>query len=205
MSLSQLFVASHVIMAVGAIVAIWHHIQLLENEKLQDFINCVITAISFWVFDRTIRIARVLLLNVRFGRCSSGYVQNLKSLGVVKITVTVKGPAALYPTTFAPGTHVYLHVPKIQPFSAHPFSISQWTVKDDSVDLVFYAKVHKGLTKQLCSLHDCKTTVLIEGTYGQHHNVSQPSCPNVHNERKLTRLPSSHDSIISCFLPRVLG
>lgn len=182
---SQIFVCTHVVFAVLGLVCLWYHVAVLKVDTWREFLQYLEAAFAFWAFDRVVRIAKLVLLSFSASAKSSSAVVEAvaaplpgEATGggggaeVVKVTIQLPGPLASQVKT---GSHVYLWIPRLQLFSAHPFTVAKSTFKaDQGSTLVVLAKANRGLTKKLYKSAGKQLSVFVEGPYGGHEDVSTP-------------------------------
>lgn len=110
----ELFLLSHISMAVLILVGCWYHAALRFPSTGQGFNIWIYIAVAVWVFDRVARLARIVKNGVRRAKVSdlgNGYLQ-------IDIDRVRWG--------HEPGRHVYVHLPALgplRPWESHPFSI----------------------------------------------------------------------------------
>lgn len=181
--LPQIFVCTHVVFAVLGLVCLWYHVAVLKVDTWREFLQYLEAAFAFWAFDRVVRIAKLVLLSFSASAKSSSAVVEAvaaplpgEATGggggaeVVKVTIQLPGPLASQVKT---GSHVYLWIPRLQLFSAHPFTVAKSSFKaDQGSTLVVLAKANRGLTKKLFNSAGKQLSVFVEGPYGGHEDVS---------------------------------
>lgn len=180
---TQVFVFTHVVFAVLGLVCLWYHIAVLKVENWKEFLQYLEAAFAFWAFDRVVRIAKLVLLSFSASaKASSATVEAVsvpldgeKNGGgggaeVVKVTIRLPGPLTSRVKT---GSHVYLYIPRLQLFSAHPFTVAQSSMSaEHGSTLVVLAKANRGLTRKLFNAAGKELSVFVEGPYGGHEDVS---------------------------------
>lgn len=149
----EVFVLTHIIMGVFYVIGTWEHVVDL------GYMWYVYASVAFWVFDRLIRIIRLL----HFGFPEA--TVNLMSDETLKITIP--RPGDWKP---APGGHVFIHfLTGVTFWQNHPFTIG--LNEDNKINL--YCKVKNGITqtfyKKLVNVPNrtMKIRVAVEGPYGE--------------------------------------
>ena len=109
----EVFLLSHVFMAVLVIVGSWYHV-VLRFEVLSGFTMWLWTASAVWFFDRLVRVLRILKVGSR--RASITDIGD----GYVRVDI----PAVRW--DMLPGKKVYVYFPSVsplRPWENHPFSV----------------------------------------------------------------------------------
>ncbi|KAF4340994.1 ferric reductase (metalloreductase) [Fusarium beomiforme] len=166
----ELWVAQHVLTSIIMLWLLYKHIPANARWLLW-------MSISFLVFDRAMRWVLLLWQNVRL-RPQSTECQGMKHLGH-RVVARVVGPATTVITIkdvhfkWKAGQHIYLWVPRLGPFEAHPYTIACAHKLDgacccNSIQLV--VRAHNGFSKRL---HEYATknsgselTGFVSGPYG---------------------------------------
>ncbi|PVH70598.1 hypothetical protein DL98DRAFT_661067 [Cadophora sp. DSE1049] len=117
----EIFLVSHIIMVIIALVGCWYHV-VLRFTYNWGYEVWLYVAFAFWGFERLSRMAIVVYRNM-IGSTTTQAVAELTSGGTfMKLTV--------YPSknwTFKPGQHAFLYFPSTGRFwENHPFSIAGW-------------------------------------------------------------------------------
>lgn len=149
----ELFVLTHVILAVFLVVGSWIHVAQFGLQKF------MYAATAIWVFDRVIRLIRVMLFGIQ------NAVVELQAGECLR--VTVPRPSYWKPH---PGSHAFVY---FWPYfwQSHPFSVVDSIVEPNTV--TFYIKIKGGLTNTLCQNllkapgHKLTIRVMIDGPYSQ--------------------------------------
>jgi predicted ferric reductase len=122
----EIFLVTHIALAILAIVGCWYHISLRFATKWGYEVWLYI-AIAFWLFDRFARFVRVVAYNW-VGGSTEAYAE-LKAGGLISLKV--------YPCrswTVQPGEHTFLYFPGIgRMWESHPFSITNWTENGNQI------------------------------------------------------------------------
>ena len=161
----EVFFLIHIVLATFFVVGGFFH---LDRMGYGDFMW---SAIAVWVFDRVVRIGRILFF------------------GAPKAEVTIKGDETLKVIVpkprywkSIPGGHCFIHFVKPTLFwQSHPFTFTA-TEEDDKI--VLYAKIKTGITKQIAkSLYNTPgqtgtVRVLVEGPYGEPSGAGR-TCDNL--------------------------
>ncbi|KAF6842788.1 ferric reductase transmembrane component 4 [Colletotrichum musicola] len=109
----ELFLLSHIVMAVLVVVGSWYHV-VERFAVLSGFTMWLWTACAVWFFDRVVRVLRVLKVGVRRSRVTEmgdGYVR-------IDVQDVRWG--------MVPGQKVYVYFPslnRLRPWENHPFSV----------------------------------------------------------------------------------
>lgn len=177
--LLQWFVIIHIIFAIAVIIGIFYHIKLLHKDVLYaDFINLIYASITFWCFDKFVRLARVLYLNGFWSTgCSQGLVRLLDGTDdilSISLNRTGNGAKRWYKDTsrLTSALNIPLWIPRVHPLSSHPFSVAAIKKNGDAVSIQLYVQVKKGITARLLRKlqqkgGECELKMMVEGFYGQ--------------------------------------
>lgn len=159
--LYEIFLLSHIILAVFFIVGGWIH---TADDKVEQF---YITCTAIWVFDRVVRLCRLASFGVREATLQ------LRANETIKVTL----PRPAYWKPF-PGCYAFIHFLRPTHFwQAHPFTIVDSAVDSDTI--TFYLKVKGGVTHGLYRYlskqpnQTAKVRALVEGPYGQRSAVDR--------------------------------
>ncbi|KAL2138211.1 hypothetical protein VTI28DRAFT_7271 [Corynascus sepedonium] len=109
----EIFLISHVLLAVFVIVGCWYHIDL-RFMRMFGYEQWLYAACAVWFFDRLIRFLRVLKAGVRRAKVTE--------IGEEFVRVDIEG--VRWGTT--PGQHAYIYFPTLnplRPWENHPFSL----------------------------------------------------------------------------------
>ncbi|EXJ85516.1 hypothetical protein A1O1_05880 [Capronia coronata CBS 617.96] len=109
----EFFLHFHFVLALMVMVFLWRHLQL--NSLPQK--NLLLGAIIIWGASRGFRLATLLYRSLGRGG-STATVEPLPA-GAVKITITTPRP-----WTYRPGQSLYLTLPALGLWTAHPFSVA---------------------------------------------------------------------------------
>ncbi|ETI28578.1 hypothetical protein G647_01028 [Cladophialophora carrionii CBS 160.54] len=115
----EFFLHLHIVLAVLVLVFLWIHLEDLPQRGL------LLGAVIIWVVSRSWRLAILLYRSV--GRGGSKAKIEPLSGGAVKITLHLARP-----WKYRPGQSLYLTVPSIGLWTAHPFSVA-WCGAEDSL------------------------------------------------------------------------
>ncbi|KZT69849.1 hypothetical protein DAEQUDRAFT_756755 [Daedalea quercina L-15889] len=122
----EFFLATHVTFSIAIIVLLFYHTNIFEGEYNGYLWPCV----GFWVFDRGVRLLRIVMLNWRVFYLKDDRLKRNKATAVYDpegdiIRLTVR-PS----TTFAvgAGVHYYIYTPTLSFmfWENHPFTLSAW-------------------------------------------------------------------------------
>jgi predicted ferric reductase len=113
----EFFLHLHVAMVLTILVGLWVHLKGLSQQGL------LLGAIIIWAVSRSLRLGTLLYRSVGNGG-SKAKIEPLNS-GAVKVTITV-----VRPWTHRPGQSLYLTIPAIGLWTAHPFSVA-WAGAED--------------------------------------------------------------------------
>lgn len=107
----ELFLVTHVIMAVIVVVGCWYHVYI-GYENTFGYETWLYATIAVWFFDRLVRLARILDTGIRYAKVTE------ISPTIVRIDI----PRIRWAE---PGRCVYVYFPSLSPFRPwenHPFS-----------------------------------------------------------------------------------
>ncbi|KAI0068676.1 hypothetical protein BV25DRAFT_1910436 [Artomyces pyxidatus] len=127
-----------------------------------------------WGFDRLIRLARALILNVFYKPAHAEGTLSLVTPDSLRLTLTRRVPFG-----WRPGQHVFLAFPSVAtvPFEAHPFTIANVSASGEQ-ELAFFIRAREGLTQRLvervagAEKEGVKVPVLVDGPYGLPPNLA---------------------------------
>jgi predicted ferric reductase len=116
----ELFLVTHIILAILSIVGCWYHI-ILRFANDWGYEVWIYLMMAFWGFDRLSRLTLIAYRNM--GGSTTQAIAELTPNGdFIKLTVY---PAK--PWKFRPGQHAFLFLPSTMRFwESHPFSIAAW-------------------------------------------------------------------------------
>ncbi|CAI5759500.1 unnamed protein product [Candida verbasci] len=150
----EVFLAIHILLAVFAIIGLWIH------TRQQGYHMWMIAAVSVWVFDRVVRIARLFAFGVK--------TADVQLIANETIKVIVNRPKYWKPF---PGCHAFIHFFRPTCFwQSHPFTIVDSINETNTI--TFYLKVKGGMTHGLYQFlskqpnQKAKIKVSVEGPYG---------------------------------------
>ncbi|MCJ1483269.1 hypothetical protein MMC06_003436 [Schaereria dolodes] len=110
----ETFLHVHQILAFTALLGVYIHAYSASLPQLPYV--CLI--ISIWIFDRTMRWARIIYRNISFRGCTKVIVEVLPA-EACRVTFELQRP-----WNYTPGCHVYVYLPSISLWMSHPFSIA---------------------------------------------------------------------------------
>ena len=110
----ETFLHTHQALAIVVLGATAAHIQLdhLPQKPM------IYTIIGIWVFERILRLWRLVYYNVSRRGVSRMYVEALDG-GACRVTFDVRRPFVT-----PPGRHIYAYIPSISLWMSHPFSVA---------------------------------------------------------------------------------
>lgn len=151
----ELFVITHIILAIGFFHACWKHCYKLGWGEW------IMACVLFWIADRILRLIKIAIFGMPWAK--------LKLCGESMIEVRISKSSKWWKAE--PGQYIYLYFlrPKIF-WQSHPFTVMDSLVEDG--ELVVVITVKNGLTKKLQeylleSEGYTEMRVLAEGPYGQ--------------------------------------
>lgn len=109
----EVFLITHVILAVFVLVGSWYHVELLFSRRW-GYEFWLYAAFAIWLFDYVLRVLRIAKVGVRRAKVTE--------IGSDIVRVDVEGVR----WAAVPGLHAYAHFPALSPFKPwenHPFSI----------------------------------------------------------------------------------
>ncbi|KAH6692727.1 ferric reductase NAD binding domain-containing protein [Plectosphaerella plurivora] len=174
----EFFLLVHIALSVVTIVGLFYHTSIFEGE----YNPYLWPLVAIWLFDRVVRIIRVVYCNVhvRLGsgktiHCTTATVIHHQVANVLEIQLR-PGTKHLNP---GPGQHYFLYQPfRLKGWENHPFTLASYDVSAPNSDgteglsLSFWARPQSGWTAKLRRECDkspdstVKTNLLIEGPYG---------------------------------------
>lgn len=155
----EVFLYLHIFMAVAFFFSCWKHIQSI------GWTNWIYISLAIWIFERLIRIIRIL----HFGVATA----NIQLIGKDLLRVTIPKKSQFMKWRALPGQYVFLHFMDPMIFwQSHPF-----TVIDSGDELVVVLRAKKGATnvvlKRVIEATQnssdkffTKMKVCVEGPYG---------------------------------------
>lgn len=169
----ELWLLQHIASAAVMLWLIYMHIPATARHFLW-------MAISFWAFDRVARWANLLWQNVQLkttksiceGRRQIGHQVVVRAVGDATTVLTIKDVHFRW----SAGQHIYLWMPRIGPFEAHPYTIaSTHKVKGDTCNSIqLIIRTHSGFSKRINAYatknQDAELTGLLSGPYGSPAN-----------------------------------
>lgn len=100
----------------------WYHVHLIQ---LDEYLPWVWASIAIWVFDRFVRLVRLIYLNIRIS--TKGYDTCIAEI-LPEDCIRLRIPANRCPLNhLLPGAYVYIYVPSIYFWQSHPFTIAEWS------------------------------------------------------------------------------
>ncbi|RCK55869.1 Ferric/cupric reductase transmembrane component 1 [Candida viswanathii] len=149
----EVFFVIHITLATLFVVGGWYHLDPM------GYGNFMWASIAIWVFDRVVRIGRIILFGVPKAEVTIKANETLK--------IVIPKPKYWHPT---PGGHAFIYF--IRPFQfwqSHPFT---FTVNESKDKIIFYSKIKNGITQRIVKgLYNAPgqtghIRVLVEGPYG---------------------------------------
>ena len=107
----EIFLHVHIALVVAAIVGVWIH---LDGFPERRYLNIVIIA---WASERFVRLMTLIYRN--FGRGNTKATLEALPGSATRVTLQLARPFH-----FRPGQHIYLTIPSIGLWTAHPFSVA---------------------------------------------------------------------------------
>ncbi|KAI2004749.1 hypothetical protein LOZ52_004990 [Ophidiomyces ophidiicola] len=122
----EVFLLLHIALSIVTIVALFHHTWVFKTREYDAYLWPLV---AIWVFDRTLRIIRLVYCNLRV-RLGSKFLQNTETVAiydkdsdVIRLEVT---PASTS-LKLRPGQHYYLYQPfRWTGYENHPFTLGAW-------------------------------------------------------------------------------
>lgn len=152
----QVFAFCHIVLAAVFLYAIYYHVDTLE------FAPYYWACIAIWVFDRFIRLLRVL----QFGGVRNARVQLIND---TTLRITVSSAFGLWKTY--PGAHAFIRFLTPGTFwQTHPFTIILYLKEENTIR--FYCKVKQGATKRIANFVKAEKGssrniwITVDGPYG---------------------------------------
>ncbi|EYE94600.1 ferric reductase family protein [Aspergillus ruber CBS 135680] len=115
----ETFLHLHIAMAAVAFGFLWVHLKGLPAQ------NYLLVAIVFWALERATRLVRIVYRNC--GRKLTTAVVEALPGDALRITLNLARP-----WTFEPGQHIYLYIPAVGWWTAHPFSVA-WSESSEVI------------------------------------------------------------------------
>ena len=182
----EVFVAVHIVFAALVLAGVWWHIALLANTRYALFFDLLWLAIGAWVFDRVARVFLLVALNTNL-RMAAG----VPFLSRASVSLVEDSNASLLHVRVFPsgatlgralvGSSVMLHLPTVQAFVSHPFSVMAGGTDETGRRFLDLAvRPQAGMTRRLHEraingAFEC--VALLEGPYsGDEMDVSAPVC-----------------------------
>ena len=117
----ETFLHIHQMLVIVAIVGVWIHLRLLEENKA--LLNFCIAAVLCWVIERALRFFSLIRNNTGNG-VTKAEVEAMPG-DAVRITLRVARP-----WKFRPGQHIYMYMPSVGLWTSHPFTLA-WSQEVD--------------------------------------------------------------------------
>jgi predicted ferric reductase len=118
----EIFLVGHIVMVIGFTVGLWYHVKLIE---LDEYLPWLWASITIWVFDRFIRLLRIIYLNLKISRKGN---QICIAEMLPEDCIRLRIPANRAPLNrLLPGAYVYIYIPSIYFWQSHPFTIASWS------------------------------------------------------------------------------
>lgn len=126
----ELFLVIHITFAAGVLAGLYFHWDdLTERAAYQSFLW---PAVAIWVFDRLLRIARLVYINTRPVILDGVTATATHSEGseLVRLEVTSFFPGN---PQISPGNHYFLYEPtRWRGYESHPFTLCSWSQGEDA-------------------------------------------------------------------------
>ncbi|KIV98122.1 hypothetical protein PV10_01802 [Exophiala mesophila] len=116
----ELFLITHIVLAILAIVGCWYHVDLRFNKRW-GYEVWIYLAMAFWAFDRVFRFGRVLWYNEWTVPVAS-HVEKVPGSQFLQLTIF---PGKRWVSSIGPGKHTFLTFPG-KLWESHPFTIADW-------------------------------------------------------------------------------
>ncbi|KAG0687170.1 hypothetical protein C6P40_002777 [Pichia californica] len=164
----EFFFFTHIILVVMFLWTAWIH---TKSQSYEDFYW---TCIAIWIFDRFLRLCRILVNGINDATIE--YFPGNDD--IIKIHVL---KSKLY-KNFQPGSHAFIYFLSKNTFwQNHPFTVFESI--DDSNKITFCCRVKKGVTKTIANkfnnenendnIKSINMKILIEGFYGEQSYYQQ--------------------------------
>lgn len=145
----EIWLVQHIVSAVVMLWLLYEHIPVEARYLLW-------MSVAFLAADRFARWANLAVQNIRFKSADStclrrqffGHSISAQSVGVNTTVLTVKDVHF----SWKPGQHVYLWIPKLGPFEAHPYTIACARQIDSECcchSIQFIVRAHGGFSKRV--------------------------------------------------------
>ena len=115
----ETFLHLHIAMAAVSFGFLWQHLKGMPAQ------NYLLVAVVFWGLERGARLVRLLYRNC--GRKSTRAIVEALPGDALRVTLHLARP-----WTFEPGQHIFLYIPSIGLWTAHPFSVA-WSESEEVV------------------------------------------------------------------------
>jgi predicted ferric reductase len=156
----ELFVKTHSILAVGIIVLLLLHIQVLNTYV----IVCITIAASIYLLQKLTWLLHFVYRNVGFRPTSRAAVTRGE---ILQIEVKTKRPWSV-----VPGQFIYLSIPRLRSlglgfWESHPFLVA-WVPQQDegrASTIILLVQGYRGFTRRLQNAN-ADMSALIDGPYG---------------------------------------
>ncbi|KAG9231306.1 ferric reductase like transmembrane component [Amylocarpus encephaloides] len=129
--LYETFLQLHIVLSILVIVTMWYHVEIFNGEYNGYLWPCIF----IWIFDRLVRILRVLSFNLKFWNTKATVTFDLTS-NIVRVIVP-------YSTSFIqplPGTFYYINaLNDFRIWESHPFTLSYSTSSQEDISLDTYS------------------------------------------------------------------
>ncbi|GKZ35479.1 hypothetical protein AbraIFM66950_006141 [Aspergillus brasiliensis] len=169
----EVFLVSHIVLAIVLIYALFRHTRP-DGPQWNPYLW---TAVAIWIFDRSLRIARIAYCNLHL-RFSDRRISLPPSTVTYSpdsdlMTIHIEAPSHLTPK---PGQHYFLSQPlSLHCLQNHPFALGAYSPSDNpsrTNKVTFYIRPYNGWTKSLrdqCTRANrtIHPLILLEGPYGQ--------------------------------------
>ncbi len=132
----EVFIIQHIISSIAFIYLVLAHLNTTAAWYTWTYVSI---GVGIYFLDRLIRTLRYAYNNIRPGRAS---------LIVLEGGVTLVRVQSQQVKSWAPGSHVFLSIPRLGFGQSHPATIAS-TPSSHGGDLVFILKAHKGFTHRI--------------------------------------------------------
>ncbi|RDL40881.1 uncharacterized protein BP5553_00860 [Venustampulla echinocandica] len=118
-SFYEVFLLLHIVLSILLIVTMWYHVEIFDGEYKGYIWPCIF----IWLFDRFLRLVRVLLFNPKFWNTKAMAIYDSNS-NIIRLVVP-------YSTSFVkprPGTFYYVtSINSLKIWESHPFTLGYST------------------------------------------------------------------------------
>jgi ferric-chelate reductase len=165
----EIFLITHIILAIIFLVGCWYHVVLLEGGHME----WLYASIALWSFDRFIRLARMAVLNLSWSENRVARTGKVEIIGTdaIKARINVE-----YNFGFYPGQYLYVYFPRFNFWESHPFTIAEYEVVNGQPVVTLLFRTHGGVTEKLqkyLANGPKEMYCLLEGPYGHYCPVDK--------------------------------